>query len=149
MSEALLFLALGFLLLSGGRSGAQSRVETGYVDGHAYQLPLVSIGDDQWLRQDAAAAFKAMRSAAIAAGVTLQVNSSFRTWAQQAALYAKSLVGGAAAAAPGYSNHQSGVALDLESAGGTNAAHAWLTNNAQRFRFYATVAGEPWHWEFV
>lgn len=150
MTEVLLFLGLGFLLLSGGRPGAQSRVETGYIDGQAYQLPLVSIGDDQWLRQDAAAAFQQMRAAAVAAGVTLDVNESFRTWAQQAAFYAKWLAGaGARAAAPGYSKHQSGVALDIETAGGTNAAFAWLSNNAARFGFVRTVSDEPWHWEYA
>jgi hypothetical protein len=45
------------------------------------------------------------------------------------------------AAAPGYSNHQSGRALDL-------TVSSWLANNAARFGFKRTVPSEAWHYEF-
>jgi hypothetical protein len=68
-------------------------------------------------------------------------------------------------AAPGYSNHQSGIAIDLKqdrAAGSairnsSNAAqlaawrrswlHSWLTQNAASFGFQP-YAREPWHWVF-
>jgi hypothetical protein len=45
------------------------------------------------------------------------------------------------AAKPGYSNHQSGRALDL-------SVSSWLVNNAARFGFKRTVPSEAWHYEF-
>jgi hypothetical protein len=50
------------------------------------------------------------------------------------------------AAEPGYSNHQSGEALDLNTA--ASGVYSWLVNNASRYGFYRTVPSEPWHWEF-
>ena len=59
-------------------------------------------------------------------------------------------------AAPGYSNHQDGLAIDF----GTGAAgkglgkigtrawlHRWLTANARRFGFHP-YAAEAWHWTY-
>ena len=59
-------------------------------------------------------------------------------------------------AAPGYSNHQDGLAIDF----GTGAAgaglgklgpsawfHGWLKANAQRFNFHP-YAAEAWHWVY-
>lgn len=132
---------------------APTRSDTGYIEGKGFQLTLTSIGGGHWLRADAAAAFERMRAAAAAVGVVLIVNSSFRTWAAQAALYAKWLAKvGNRAAAPGHSNHQSGVALDidaLDDSGAPNAALAWLTTHAADFGFRRTVSDEPWHWEFI
>ena len=50
------------------------------------------------------------------------------------------------AAKPGFSNHQSGSALDIALV--YDGAYAWLKKHAQRFGFRRTVPGEPWHWEF-
>lgn len=147
---ALLFFAAANVA---GGSAAPTRVDTGYVDGVAYQLTLTSIGGDHWLRADAAAAFERMREAAAATGVVLVVNSSFRTWAKQAALYAMFLAGtGNRAAPPGKSNHQSGTAVDIDSldeSGEPNDSAAWLTVNAATFGFHRTVPGELWHFDFV
>jgi LAS superfamily LD-carboxypeptidase LdcB len=91
-----------------------------------------------------------MSSAARAAGVTLSVNSSFRDMSHQQALYAGLLAGTRkdVVAMPGFSLHQSGRAVDVESAGGTNTAFLWLTANAAKFGFKRTVPSEPWHWEY-
>jgi len=60
-------------------------------------------------------------------------------------------------AAPGYSNHQDGLALDLGTgrakSGGLRRIkksdwfHGWLTDNAHRFGFEAYPA-EAWHWVY-
>lgn len=127
----------------------QSNQTWGYINGTKVRLELASIGGGKQLRTDAAAAFIRMREAARVAGVDLHVNSAFRSWAKQAELYALFQAGGNLAAEPGYSNHQGGVAVDIESANGTNAAYHWLVANAARFGFRRTVASEPWHWEYA
>lgn len=126
------------------------RVAQGHVNGQLVDLVLVTIdAAGHELRADAAAAFGAMRDAAAAAGVALQVNSAFRTFEQQAALYAQYVAGTGNLAAPaGWSNHEGGVAVDVESGSGTNAAFNWLTANASSYRFKRTVVSEPWHWEY-
>ncbi|MEA2751628.1 MAG: hypothetical protein QOI41_5771, partial [Myxococcales bacterium] len=49
------------------------------------------------------------------------------------------------AAPPGYSNHQSGHALDLNTkAAGVNS---WLVKHAAAFGFRRTVPSENWHYE--
>jgi hypothetical protein len=50
------------------------------------------------------------------------------------------------AARPGYSNHQSDHALDLNTsdAGVLN----WLNNHADEYGFARTVPSEAWHWEY-
>lgn len=99
----------------------------------------------------------AMREAASADGVTLTLNSGFRTYAHQARLRAAYLAKtGNLAAAPGRSNHQSGLAYDLETAmRGVSLrrperwsdSYRWLVLNAWRHGFIRAVASETWHWE--
>lgn len=143
-----------FLLLAGVllvAIGEATRRAIGYVRGQAVDLVLTSIGNGHWLESQAAEAFKAMRAAALAQGVALVVNSSFREMAQQQAWYAEWLRGVRAdlVAVPGTSLHQSGRAVDLDTDRGTSAAFTWLTLNAARFGFRRTVSSEPWHWEFA
>lgn len=93
---------------------------------------------------ETARAFLRMRDAARAAGLTLRINSGFRSMAEQRRLYERYRSGrGALAARPGYSNHQSGRALDISTGAGVGA---WLQANAPRFGFRRTVPSEPWHW---
>lgn len=90
-------------------------------------------------------AFLKMRDAAEAAGVSLSINSGFRTEEEQQHLYScyqtKSCNSGNLAAKPGYSNHQNGKALDLTTSD-------WLTQNAASYGFTRTVPSEAWHYEF-
>jgi len=50
------------------------------------------------------------------------------------------------AAAPGYSNHQSGLALDLNTSEGS--VYDWLSAHGGTYGFARTVASERWHWEY-
>ncbi len=124
------------------------------VDGYVHGAPtsiVVSVIDaaGHVLRQDAAQAFLAMRDAAAAAGVVLSVNSAWRSNEAQSALRQLYVAGTGNLAAPaGYSNHQSGIDVDLETGGGLNAAYRWLTANAASYNFVRTVSSEPWHWEY-
>ena len=110
-----------------------------------------------------------MQAAAAAEGIRLQVVSAFRPVDYQVALIRKKLEAGSClqdilkvSAAPGYSEHHSGRALDittdgfepLQEAFETSAAFAWLRRSADGFGFALSyprnnrhgLAYEPWHW---
>lgn len=126
-----------------------SRVDTGYKQGAAYPITVVTVNGKP-VETATANAFYVMQQAAAKAGVNISVVSGFRTMAEQQYLYNcylnQNCNNGNKAAKPGYSNHQSGHALDLTTGGG---AYAWLKAHAtQEFGFKETVSGEPWHWEW-
>jgi len=125
------------------------RAVKGYVNGVARDITVSPIAGGKEMRSDAAAAFNRMHAAAKAAGINLHVNSAFRTMEEQRALYQKYLNGtGNLAAKPGYSNHQGGIAVDINVGGTGTSTYKWLANNASRFGFVRTVPSEPWHWEY-
>ena len=122
-----------------------------------------------WLHHSAAIAWRKMRSAAAYAGLTLEVISAFRSIQYQAMLIRRKRARGesiesilSVSAAPGYSEHHSGLALDLAEPGAPalteefaeTQTFAWLQKNAQRFGFVMSfppenrhgVLFEPWHW---
>lgn len=126
-----------------------ANVVTTYLKGVATQLQLADIGQGFALRVDAAAAFLQMSAAAYLDGVTFHVDSAWRTNEQQAELRAAYEGGTGAQAAPvGYSEHEGGLAVDINTDNASNAAYHWLVANAARFNFYPTVRGEPWHWSY-
>lgn len=116
---------------------------------------------------------RAMFNAASAAGVPLSLTSSYRSYTDQAATYNNWVkVNGSTTAAdtvsarPGYSEHQSGYAVDLSTAAGCSlecfagtAQYHWLVANAATYGFIERyprglegVTGyspEAWHWRYV
>jgi peptidoglycan hydrolase-like protein with peptidoglycan-binding domain len=123
---------------------------TAYTQGRPSTITVVPVGNGQYMRADAARNFKAMQAAASQAGINLTATSGFRTMEQQRVLYQKYLNGtGNLAAKPGYSNHQSGISMDIGGVGGYNTkAFNWLKNNAAKYGFVNDVRGEYWHWTF-
>lgn len=135
---------------------------------------LQSIGFDiydreQFLHPEAAKAWQEMRDSAANAGVALQVVSAFRGRDYQAGLIQGKLDRGSkidriltVSAAPGFSEHHSGRALDLKAPGSAvleedfakTEAYRWLKANARHFGFDETlgpnnphgIIWEPWHW---
>jgi zinc D-Ala-D-Ala carboxypeptidase len=135
---------------------------------------LACIGADihgrmQWLAPRAARAFARMREAAARDGIELQVVSAFRSADYQLGILRRKLERGQdmaailrVSAAPGYSEHHSGRALDLTAPGcdaleesfESSPAFAWLVAHAGRFGFALSyprgnphaIAYEPWHW---
>lgn len=126
---------------------------------------------DATLTATAAAQFEAMYLAAASAGLSLRVTSSFRSYDNQVATYAHWVaVNGQAgadtvSARPGYSEHQTGLALDLAAGGcslecfaGT-AQYIWLQTNAASYGFVERypaglthITGyspEAWHYRYV
>lgn len=121
----------------------------GYVKGVRVELELAPIDSTHHMRTDAAEAFLAMRRAANEAGIVLGVNSAFRGMGEQLRLRQAWMEGrGNLAARPGFSNHQGGIAVDIQTGGEGTAVYAWLAAHAAEFDFVRTVPSEPWHWEF-
>lgn len=98
-------------------------------------------------------ALQKMVNSALVDGVVIGVNSSYRSHDQQIYQYNRRMSGGkidpkkvkefGPAAKPGYSLHQSGLAVDL-----SKNSWDWLKANAEKFGWFATVASEPWHYEY-
>ncbi len=110
------------------------------------RLEVVEI-DGKPVAADTARAFLRMREAARRDGVTLRIVSGFRSHAEQTRLYRAYRAGrGNLAARPGYSNHQDGAAVDLNTS--DRGVYRWLQANARQFGFVRTVPSEPWHWEY-
>lgn len=125
------------------------------------------------LRAEAAKAADTMIDAAATDGVTLLVSSAYRTYAvqQQTYQYWVSANGQQVAdqlsARPGYSEHQTGLAIDFASPEGCRLeecyrdtlAGQWLAKNAPRYGYILrfphgrqSVTGyrfEPWHYRYV
>jgi len=125
------------------------RDAVGYRKGRRIPITIVQV-DGSPVERDTANAFLAMRNAAAKDGVELTIYSAFRSPEEQEYFYqcwqTCSCNGCSKAAKPGFSNHQMGKALDI--AIWSPEVHPWLAANAKTYGFAATVAGEPWHWEF-
>ncbi len=132
--------------LGAGAGAASARSAVGYVSGTKTKVKLTAVNGAE-LEVRTAAAFRAMAKAARKRGVKLAINSGFRSHAQQVRLYRDYRRGaGNLAARPGYSNHQSGRALDIYIT--NKKTLAWLKTHAAAYGFHRTVPGEAWHWEY-
>jgi D-alanyl-D-alanine carboxypeptidase len=119
-----------------------------------------------------AAAFEAMVADAATAGFQLQLNSGYRSFDEQQALYDQYVedfgaeVAAERVAIPGTSEHQTGLAVDVGEVGlpddqvfGDTQSSVWVADNAHRFGFIlryppdkAAITGyanEPWHLRYV
>ena len=94
-----------------------------------------------------AAAFDRMAASARAAGIGLTPTSGFRTYAEQAVLYAR--LGPAIAAPPGSSRHHDATELDIAVGPSGSAVHRWLVAHGAAFGFIQRYSWEPWHWGYV
>ena len=117
----------------------------------------------------AAAAWQRMRDAATREGITLLPLSGFRSVRRQTQNIRRKLAAGDSiasilrfVAAPGYSEHHTGRALDIGSPDslaidvrfGRTAAFRWLRRHAVEFGFCMSfprgnrhgIGYEPWHW---
>ena len=132
--------------LSVGVDCSHPRDAVGYSHGSSFTIRVVD-ADSHPIEEKTAGAYAEMQRAAENDGVALRIVSGFRTNAQQQALYDSYLAGtGNLAARPGYSNHQSGHALDLNTS--ASGVYTWLQNHAASFGFKRTVPSEIWHWEY-
>ncbi len=88
------------------------------------------------------AAVVKMLKAAKADGISLSISSAYRSNSKQTELHncAPGCTGGNPAAAPGYSNHQSGVALDVN-----EPLNSWMRSNGSRYGYKWFGSGDPVH----
>lgn len=125
------------------------RSDTGYVRGDAFSINVVTV-DGKPVELETANAYYVMAQEASRAGVEIRIVSGFRTMSEQQYFWncyqSCSCNSCNLAARPGYSNHQSGHALDLNTS--APGVLTWLNNNGARFGFRRTVSSEPWHWEW-
>ncbi len=118
---------------------------TGYQSGSPRSICVATV-DGKQVEINTANAFLAMRTQARRDGVNIYIVSGFRTMEHQRYLYQLYLSGrGNLAAPPGYSNHQNGLALDLNTSDW--GVYNWLARNGARYGFRRTVPSEEWHWE--
>lgn len=126
-------------------------------------------GRMQRLSPRAAGQWSAMQAGARHDGIDLQLVSGFRSIARQRELIEKKLASGQPIedilqvnAAPGFSQHHTGMALDLTTAGVAplteafedTEAFTWLVDHAAEYDFYLPYPRgnpfgfhyEPWHW---
>jgi hypothetical protein len=96
------------------------------------------------MRPDVAQAFDRMAAAAGRAGITLLINSAYRSDAEQAQLFEQN-PDPRWVAPPGHSFHRCATELDL----GPPSAYAWLYANARRFGFLRRYRWEPWHFGYT
>jgi len=113
------------------------------ASGGGYSGPLV-YRTGKPMRPDVGAAFDRMAAAASGAGISLTVNSGFRSDAEQAALFAAH-PDPTWVAPPGKSLHRCATELDL----GPETAYGWLAANASRFGFVQRYSWEAWHYGFA
>lgn len=120
------------------------------------------------LSKELSSAFASMKKAAAADGISLFIVSGFRSYSYQASLYNRYVARSGQkeadrySARPGHSEHQSGLAIDLNSANssfaGTKEA-VWLAKNSWKYGFIVrypkgkeSVTGymyEPWHMRYL
>lgn len=141
------FLAIVCCLLLALSSVASARTATGWSKGRKKKIELVHVAGAE-LEAKTAKAFRAMARAARKHGIQLAIRSGFRSHDQQKQLYARFRRGwGHLAAKPGYSNHQSGKAVDIDI--DEYKVYEWLKKHAHKYGFKKTVKREAWHWEYV
>ena len=160
-AAAALGITSAYLQQRGLRLYAEARelvqADTG-ADGREFQLTPA-----------AAAAWQTMKAAAAADGITLVLESAFRSVARQVEILLAKLDAGltlaealAWVAPPGYSEHHTGCAVDIGTPGSvalqeefeTTTAYAWLQAHAAGHGYTLSFPRgnsqgygyEPWHW---
>jgi D-alanyl-D-alanine carboxypeptidase len=137
-------------------------------------LRLTTKDDEMKLRKEAADALKELYNGAAQDGLKLMVSSGYRSYAYQVNLYnyyvkqQGKAVADSQSARPGFSEHQTGLAVDVEPASRTCEVEAcfaktpegkWVAANAYKYGFVVRYQDgkqettgyiyEPWHIRYV
>lgn len=134
-----------------------------------------SVSENIYMQPVAARALEELFDGALDEGITLYATSGFRSYSTQKAIFERKLdtmsekAANASVAKPGYSEHQTGLAMDVEghsSLGsgliqdfGETPEGKWLAENCHKFGFIirypkgkTDITGyvyEPWHIRYV
>ena len=144
--------------------------------GEDYTPDLEKINEDftsesKYMTKDAAKAFEEMAMAAKKEGYNIRAVSTYRSYKYQTQLYNKYKAqdgeekADTYSARPGYSEHQTGLAVDVDNKKvtytnfGTTKEFQWMKKNAYKYGFilrytkeYEPITGymnEPWHYRYV
>jgi len=133
---------------------------------------LVPVGNNQQMRSEAATALADLITGAKNEGLIIQADSGYRSYAYQISVYDKEVqnngqaVADSESARPGFSEHQTGFAVDV-GGGGCNidncfadtAEGKWVAANAYKYGFIVrytaekqSITGyraEPWHIRYI
>ncbi|HTM59650.1 MAG TPA: M15 family metallopeptidase [Burkholderiales bacterium] len=138
-------------------------LEVAEIDDDGREYRLIPAAADAWRK---------MKAAAAAEGVVLKLISAFRSVDRQVEILKEKLAEGqtvdeilSASAPPGYSEHHTGRAIDIDTDGAApleieferTPAFAWLSRNAARYGFVLSFPEgnrygyqyEPWHWFYT
>ena len=134
-----------------------------------------TLSENIYMRPEAAAALEALFAGAAEDGLTLYATSGYRSYSTQKAIFERKLErmteeqANDSVAKPGYSEHQTGLAMDIEgeTTKGTGLTEAfgespegiWAAEHCAEYGFVVrypkgkeTVTGisyEPWHFRYV
>jgi len=133
---------------------------------------LVSVGNGQYMRAEAASALTTMLAAAKTTGYTVTPASGYRSYTTQVSVYNNEVkdyglaTADSESARASYSEHQTGLAMDLASGGcsitdcfGTTPGGEWIITNAYKYGFLlrypadkTAITGyraEAWHFRYI
>ena len=133
---------------------------------------LTAVGNGQFMRAEAATALASMLAGATVAGYSVTPASGYRSYQTQVATYSSEVksygqaVADSESARAGYSEHQTGWAMDLASGGcsitdcfGDTPGGKWVADNAYKYGFLLRYSpsntsatgyrAESWHFRYV
>ena len=134
-----------------------------------YDLDLVSVGEER-VASVLVNDLIEMRDAAKSSGITLFIGSAYRSKSDQEQIYRDTIseriaqgmsekVAKDLAAAPGYSEHQTGLAIDFSGGNNQQQMWDWLSGNSYKYGFILRypeggrcITGynpEAWHYRYV
>lgn len=148
-----------------GLAAIMEPVQLEYAGRDVYRRPL-------WLDYDTGKAWLRLQNQAKRDGVNLFAISGYRSTHYQMGIFRRKLQRGLSLqeilkvnAAPGFSEHHSGRAIDIGTPGQPpaeesfehTAAYAWLAAHAEKFGFRLSyprgnshgISYEPWHWYWI
>lgn len=140
----------------------------GLVNAREYEIDyIVREGEEIYLKKEVLDSYQKMYDAAKAAGIELMIFSGYRDYEKQSVLYYQVYnQDDSISARPGFSEHQTGLALDISRPGDgltllfeQSPSFAWLMANGHKYGFILrfppgkeSITGysyEPWHFRYV
>ena len=143
-------------------------LDASFVPAKLVELDKCSDGG-QYLAEEAKLAYDKLCSASLKEGLKLGVTSSYRSYESQKGIYASYLKSNGKeyveqyVATPGYSEHQTGLALDVKSTVSSpfkkTKEYTWMINNSYKYGFILRYpeemenitgySAEAWHFRYV
>ena len=145
-----------------------------YVPEDLVEVNIPTATTNNKMRSDAAKALESMYQDAKKEGLTLVVNSAYRSYEDQQKIYDEyfriydEVTAASLVAVPGTSEHQLGLSVDLTSQSvidgqygvfGSTPEYQWVIKNAYKYGFILRypsdkiditgIANEPWHYRYV